>query len=413
MVIFMNEFTFLEIEQLIGRTKLSIIEKRGTKAVATDFAVLLGCFARRNYSSIVDYDYRDPITGYYWLKTDDKKGDPCVIKDNGEKHQIYLGNLNIGARPVLTLKYSDIPINELPMKIVDGVLEVEYGNYPQQAAPKDIQYELENLYKTGILKGTGNIYSLDRKKFVEYEYWGKRYVRVEMNSYFSEYQLSNGIRYENNDYVWIEVSPVKWLVDLNEELMVSEKIMFSGVEFTSNLKYNIRDFKNTNICNLLNKNFKNDLTKNNNLKENKEETLVVHPFVYAYICYKLYKEEQENDKFINWEVLSQILYILEKTKIINIDVLEDFVKFYKQAVINIDDVTSGKYLKRNLGVNLAQKFSIAANLSNVDEERLEIVRNFIMELGPEALAVFDNLWIHKDQERLEYIEKLKNDEKKK
>lgn len=409
----MNEFTLLEVEQLIGRNKLNIIEKRGTKAVATDFAVLCGCCARRIYSSPMDYNYKDPITGYYWLKTDDKKGDPYIIRDNGEKHQIYRNKLNIGARPVLILKNSDISINELPMKIIDGVLEVEYGYYPQQAAPKHIQYELENVYKVGILINTGNKYSLGGKQIPEYEYYGKRYVKVEMNSYFNDYQLSNGEIYKNKDYIWIEVSPVKWLVDLKEELMVSDKIMFSGMEFTSTLKYSSKDFNNTKICCFLNNDFKKDLIQNNHLKTYKNDSPIVHPMVYAYIYYKLYKNRKENDSFIDWEVLSQILYIIEKKEMINGVILEDFVKFSKQGVIDVDDIISGEYLKRSSGFNLGQKFSIAAYLSNVAEKNLETVRNFIMELGDEPLAIFDNLWIHKDKKRLEYIEKLKNNSKKK
>lgn len=39
----------------------------------------------------------------------------------------------------------------------DGVLEVEYGFYPQKAVSKDMQERLERAFKSGSLSRTGKI----------------------------------------------------------------------------------------------------------------------------------------------------------------------------------------------------------------------------------------------------------------
>ena len=42
-------------------------------------------------------------------------------------------------------------------------------------------------------------------------------------------------------------------------------------------------------------------------------------------------------------------------------------------------------------------------LSQVNEENMEKVRNFVINLGAEFVAIFDSLWIHDDESRLELI----------
>ena len=45
----MSNFTFLSEEQIFERDRLSVIEKRGTKAAITDFAILLGGYVTDDY----------------------------------------------------------------------------------------------------------------------------------------------------------------------------------------------------------------------------------------------------------------------------------------------------------------------------------------------------------------------------
>ena len=73
----------------------------------------------------------------------------------------------------------------------------------------------------------------------EYEYNGKRYVRVQANSYYdgNDFTLSNGGNYRDGDSVWVEVAPVKWLVDEKARTMITEKLIFSGVQFNRERNY--------------------------------------------------------------------------------------------------------------------------------------------------------------------------------
>lgn len=168
-----------------------------------------------------------------------------------------------GARPALPFSsISSITTNGVSgRRSEDGILEVEYGYYPQKAVSKDMQERLERAFKSRSLSRTGNSYTTDSRKYdeydeeflprqhQEYEYNGKRYVRVEANSDYgkNEFELSNGEKYQDGDYVWIEVSPVKWLVDEKSKMMITDKLIFAGVQFKHTRDYHTRDFDKTDI----------------------------------------------------------------------------------------------------------------------------------------------------------------------
>lgn len=197
-----------------------------------------------------------------------------------------------GARPVLLFSSIDsITANgEKGKRARDGILEVEYGYYPQKAVSKDMQEILEGEYKGGRLSKTKNSYTTDSrnvkvndfsekfllaKKHEEYEYNGKRYVRVEANSSYDEFTLSNGERYKNGDKVWVEVQPVKWIVDEKSLMMVAEKVIFAGVRFNDILGYLHVGFDNSTIKKFMNTYLSRDLEQSREtitLGEQKEKT---------------------------------------------------------------------------------------------------------------------------------------------
>lgn len=156
----------------------------------------------------------------------------------------------------------------------DGILEVEYGFYPQDAAPVNIQKELEFALNHRTINKLKDSLTVDSREYNDYnlefsprpidkyEYKGKIYVRVQANSCHGEFTLSNNQRYTNGDYVWVEVQPVKWLVDEKEKLILSEKILFAGVQFNHERNYK-GDFKTTDIKRYLDECFTNDLLAQN------------------------------------------------------------------------------------------------------------------------------------------------------
>ena len=186
----------------------------------------------------------------------------------GERNGLANGR-DTGARPALPISsIYEVPSNGDGVKRAeDGVLEVEYGYYPQKAVSKDIQEKLESAYKSGKILKTKNSYTTDSvrtpdtsskfapKKHEEYEYNGKRYVRVKMSFEHDDRvcTLSNGEGYKDGDNVWVEVLPVKWLVDEKEKLMLTERLIVSGVQFKNERKNNTRDFDKTDIKKFMDK----------------------------------------------------------------------------------------------------------------------------------------------------------------
>ena len=210
----MSNFTFLTEEQYFGSDKLDILEKRGTKAAITDFSILLGAYVSDN--NHIDNDSSlEGRTGYYWTKSDDGDNDARVVNGRGNRdYGIVFLRLG-GARPALPFSsISSIPTNgESGKRARDGILEVEYGYYPQKAVSKDMQERLEREYRSGRLSKTRNSYTTDSTRYTEYDttfepqthqeyqYNGKRYVRVEANSYYdgNNFTLSNGEQYKDGD----------------------------------------------------------------------------------------------------------------------------------------------------------------------------------------------------------------------
>ena len=166
----MSNFTFLTEEQYFGSDKLDILEKRGTKAAITDFSILLGTYV--SDSNHIDNDSSlEGRTGYYWTKSDDGDNDARVVFDAGLSDYDDVFERTGGARPALPFSLiGSIPTNgESGKRGRDGILEVEYGYYPQKAVSKDMQERLERAYRSGSISKTRNSYTTDSRKYDAYD----------------------------------------------------------------------------------------------------------------------------------------------------------------------------------------------------------------------------------------------------
>ena len=98
----MSNLTLLTRDQCFFESyKLDVLEKRGTKAALTDFSILSGGYFSKFHSDIDDS--LDSITGFYWTKSDDGFGNPCVVDEKGYETARSIDKATGGGRPVIPL----------------------------------------------------------------------------------------------------------------------------------------------------------------------------------------------------------------------------------------------------------------------------------------------------------------------
>jgi len=248
----MNDFTFLTKEQVFGDDKIDIISKYGEKCAPTDFSVLLG-----GMQALDDYTEEGYRAGCWWTKH-------LTWINNGLFVSAYIGGeysptemRNVGARPAIS--YSSIQSDSLnKVRGANGIMEVEYGEYPQTIVDENYSRELERAYNNGSLKITGKRYTTDSvyvdeydtnfvaRAHIECEYNGNKYICIAGDSDCSGRVLSDGRTIKTGELYWLRVEPITWLVDEKENIALSKKIIFSGVQF-NNHKHATDDFNKTDI----------------------------------------------------------------------------------------------------------------------------------------------------------------------
>ena len=274
------EITLLSKEEMWGNDdveQLDVLDKYGTIAAITDLVILTGgyCEDTQSFTAPDDKSLKGR-TSWFYTRSSDDDGDVCSVTKKGLSYWSCRYGRNGAIRPAL-LSYSEVfrQICSNRMKGYNETEEVEYGEYPQYAPDFDMQRELEMEYQTGYLRLTGKNYTFDRTEFEdyeqpfqpvtyeEYEYLDRRFIRVQARSDYSgnEFILSNGEEYKDGDYVWVEVSPVVWLIDDKTKTLLSKRGLLSGIRFhDKENKYN-GDFSTTDMKEYLDKYMLRDLTQ--------------------------------------------------------------------------------------------------------------------------------------------------------
>ena len=263
----LSELTFLDYEQIFGNDQLDILKKYGTKCAITDFSILLGGRVSPEYYASKEFLSKD-CTGMWWTKTPNFV-DACIVLTNGDKGCYSVDGRAVGARPALP--YSSIQsISSNGVRGVNGIMEVEYGEYPQTIVDEIYSRELEKAYNNGNLRITGKNYTTDSVRWpdyninfidrihTEYEYNGNKYIRVVGDSNCEGEVLSDGRTIQKCTPYWIEVKPIIWLVDEKANIALSKKIIFSGVQFKNSGIYK-GDFDKTDIKQFMDNYFAKDI----------------------------------------------------------------------------------------------------------------------------------------------------------
>ena len=252
----MLDLTLLEERQVFGNEQLDTLKKYGTKCVITDFAILLGGYVS-NYHTTDEGQQLNNRTGGWWTKSDDGDYDTLyAVSFSGSRGHYFVNSRMGGARPAL--HYSSIQsITSNGVRDANGIKEIEYGEYPQWVVDKDYSLELERAYYSGNIRTTGKSYTTDSVRYdqydtpfrariyTEYEYNGRKYIRLESYYIDSEKVLSDGRIIEEDRTYWIKVEPIIWLVDEEADIALSKYIILSGIQFDD--KEYKGDFENTFI----------------------------------------------------------------------------------------------------------------------------------------------------------------------
>ena len=273
-----QDLTLLSEGQIWGNDKesqLEVIRKYGTKAAITDLCVLTGSYLCEDTDYNIDEDSSlKGRTSWFWTRSDDNDNTVRAVFAYGNWGYGYRYFRNGAVRPALQSSVIFSQISPNRVRGYGGTEEVEYGEYPQYAADSRMQSILESEYNRGMNK-TGRSYTFDSVKYddydtgfnpvtyEEYEYQRKKYIRIRANSVFggNEFKLSNGAFYKDGDHVWVEVSPVKWLIDDRTGILVSKIGLVSGIRFLDRNHNYKGDFIRTEMKEFLDRYMIRDLTQ--------------------------------------------------------------------------------------------------------------------------------------------------------
>ena len=217
---------------------LKIFDTYGTLAAVTDFSVLLDVSMEHDVFSVGSSTEGRP--GEWLTSSSTSEGIVGVVDIDGNIRHYSVTNYDAGVRPAII--YSEIaPLcsNETVNEV--GIKEVEYGEYPQSIVSEDYSEVLEDKYKAGKnIRKTGRTFTIadadsDKgfipKKLEEYEVDGKKYIRFESGVLVYNNILSDGRKAEDNQVYWLNVEPIKWMVDNESGVALSKYILFSGIQY--------------------------------------------------------------------------------------------------------------------------------------------------------------------------------------
>ena len=148
----------------------------------------------------------------------------------------------------------------------------------------------------------------------------------------------------------------------------------------------------------------------------------IHPLVIAYnyrnkgeFLRTDYTGTSPNCDPRRWEMVSKVLYetgdlcVIEN--IIEKKVADEFVKFALYPIVPLQAIVDNDLYEQ--AANLAPNFKdddesllYTASLSQVDEEHISDVYPIILALKPKYRALFNKMWIGKDKNRFDIIQKL-------
>ena len=145
-----QDLTLLSKVQIWGNSsesQLEVIRKYGTKAAITDLCILTGSYlCEDTYYNIDEDKSLTGRTSWFWTRSDDGDNDVRAVYKNGDRFNKYRYDRTGAVRPALQSSAIFSQISPNRVRGYNGTEEVEYGEYPQNAADSRMQNILESEY---------------------------------------------------------------------------------------------------------------------------------------------------------------------------------------------------------------------------------------------------------------------------
>ncbi len=299
--------------------------------ILTDMALLTG--ARVGYQYYTHY--HKPIQiGYTLTRT--ICGDNIIIVNDSVRNEVYATYTAVDRfgtiRPILQVDSFEEVLGNIPSEEV-----IYLGNYPQWVASKELQWELQQQFNERKLKSnkTGErfSYSINGSTLVYQEadvylYQNKKYIQVisryERDEKISRYPLSNGENYAVNQAVWVEVSPVPWIVDRERKLLISKYGLLSGISYHPQLRFKPDSYENTHIKDFLDNVLLPDMFQNEGEINQKHQSKPTFQSDYIFI-----KERLGLLHLSHLEIQEELDSVLERLESLHNIVMTDYQKIKK------------------------------------------------------------------------------------
>ena len=204
---------------------LQELKKGSLTAPLTDLAIAEGG-PTENKPHIIKTEKLKERTGSYWLSKPffsdlmEVQFTFLTILSNGSVSEDDIYHKH-GVRPVVRFySLKDILKNATNSYQDNGMMEIEWGEFPQFIPDAGLVNDLKYLDNFGLLNKTGKVYS---EMGPEYEKDGRKFVQVPVKK--SQSLFSNNKTYFSGDAIWLEVSPIKWFVNERRRRLISKNIL--------------------------------------------------------------------------------------------------------------------------------------------------------------------------------------------
>ncbi len=223
-------------------SSLEVLKDYGRLISITDLAIASGAYVN-NYVTLESDSSLIGRCGTYFTSTFQDPKFIKIVEVTGRIDTSLPNFANICIRPIIKDIKDKEQIFSKCYEKCENVLEVLYQEYPQNLASKEMISMLEEFYQADLLDKTGKVYTfngcqknrmyfpVELVSYPEYILEDKKYIRYISQGEYFKFKLSDGKIYHNDEPIWIEVSPIPWLIDIDTEYLISTKGLLSGFRF--------------------------------------------------------------------------------------------------------------------------------------------------------------------------------------